>query len=73
MFLVLADQKRGVHGVDYVKNLNGRECGRVHEFETWKCHPLYVTEDELDRYYPDQVVEILPFFAALSTGDKEEV
>ena len=74
MYLVLADPKRGVHGVDYVKGLeDGRTCGRVHEFQTRDCHPLYITEEELDYYYPDQVVEIRPrVYAMVARNDEEE-
>lgn len=71
LYLVLNDCRAGqVHGVDYLKGLVDkddrimRECGRIHEFNTRRCSPVYLTEEEVHRlgYKAEEIVEIVPFY-----------
>lgn len=87
IFLVLADdwQRERVHGVDYLKGLTDepdgpvvRECGRKHEYQTRRCRPVFLTEEEVERlnFPEDEVVEAIPFtehlFDKMMQAEKEE-
>lgn len=38
------------HGVDYRHGLKkGQECGRIHEFNTRSCRPVFFTEDDVTQ------------------------
>lgn len=51
LFLMNSSRPGEVHGKDYDKGLNGRECGKDHEFNTRAngdvCSPVFLTEEEI--------------------------
>jgi hypothetical protein len=40
--------RNAVHGVDYTKGLeDGRQCGKVHPYNTVKCRPVLYKEEDI--------------------------
>lgn len=51
MYLILTHDER-IHGVDYYKGLeDGTLCGKVHKYQTRKCHPIIVAKKDAQRLF----------------------
>jgi len=61
-----------IHGKDYTKGTENKECGIPHEFRTRGCKPVFFTQEDVDASgSPDDYVEIVPFHGGMEITEFE--